>query len=83
MTEYRNVAVSITLSKELCVEVPEGTTEEDIIKKAKLEILTPDKLLQHTQHLLSAQGIRAPQLDFKGWTVDELEYVVGNHGKCD
>lgn len=73
---YRDVTVSITLSKNLCIEVPENATKEQIQEQAKIEIMTPDKIMKISEQLFRQFNIGVQGVDFKGWNVDELEYIV-------
>lgn len=74
---YKEVTVSISLSKTLCIEVPENFTEDQIKDQAKNEIMTPDKIMNISEQLFQQCGVGIQGVDFKGWYVDELEYIVG------
>lgn len=73
---YRDVTVSITLSKNLCIEVPENATDEQIQELAKQEIMTPDKIMKVSEQLFKQFGVGIQGIDFKGWVVDELEFIT-------
>lgn len=73
---YRDVTVSITLSKSLCIEVPENATKEQIQEQAKAEIMTPDKIMKISEQLFRQFNVGIQGVDFKGWHIDELEYIV-------
>ena len=71
---YKNVTVSISMSKSLCLEVPENASKEQIQEFAKQEIMTPDKIMNISEQVFFQMRIGG--IDFKGWNVDELEYIV-------
>lgn len=73
---YKNVTVSITLSKSLCIEVPENATDEQVQELAKQEIMTPDKIMKISEQLFKQMKIGVQGVDFKGWVVDELEFIT-------
>lgn len=73
---YKNVTVSITLSKSLCIEVPENATDEQVQELAKQEIMTPDKIMKISEQLFKQMKIGVQGVDFKGWFVDELEFIT-------
>lgn len=73
---YKNVTVSITLSKSLCIEVPENATNEQVQELAKQEIMTPDKIIKISEQLFKQMKIGVQGVDFKGWVVDELEFIT-------
>lgn len=73
---YKEVTVSITMSKSLCLEVPENATNEQIQERAKQEIMTPDTIMKISEQLFKQFNIGVQGVDFKGWNVDELEYIT-------
>ena len=42
---YQEVTVSISMSSSFMIEVPEGASHEDVIEKAKKEIILPSTSL--------------------------------------
>ena len=75
-TIYKEVTVSISMSKNFMVEVPEYATREELIDKAKEEIITPPQLIDIAKHLLKQLGVKVHGVEFEDWYVDELEYVA-------
>lgn len=73
---FKEVSVSISLSKTLCLEVPENATSEQIQEQAKQEIMTPDVIMKIAEQVFQQYRIGVQGIDFKGWNVDELEYIV-------
>lgn len=80
VSTFKEVTVSISMSKSVYLEVPEGITDEQLISKAKEDILTPDKIMPILVHILKQYGVRVDTHDVAGWDVDELEYVVEDGG---
>ena len=73
---FKEVSVSISLSKTLCLEVPENATSEQIQEQAKQEIMTPDTIMKIAEQVFQQYRIGVQGVDFKGWNVDELEFIV-------
>lgn len=76
VSNFREVTVSISMSKSVYLEVTDGMSKEQFIEKAKLDILTPDKALPLLASLLINGGIKVSHRDIADWNVDELEYIV-------
>lgn len=73
---YKEITVSISMSKSICLEVPENATKEEIVEQAKNVIMTPDKLIQTANQVFQQFRIGIHGADFNGWEVDELEYIT-------
>lgn len=73
---YKEITVSISMSKSICLEVPENATKEEIVEQAKNVIMTPDKLIQTANQVFQQFRIGIQGADFNGWEVDELEYIT-------
>lgn len=68
------VKAIVTMSRTLYIEVPEGSTNEEIIEKAKSEIKLPHNALNEARIALNKVGINIPKLDLNDWEVDNVEY---------
>lgn len=73
---YQEVTVSISMSSSFMIEVPEGASHEDIIEKAKKEIILPSTSLTIAKQVLKQLGIKVNGIDTNEWFVDEVEYVT-------
>lgn len=73
---YQEVTVSISMSSSFMIEVPEGASHEDIIEKAKKEIILPSTSLAIAKQVLKQLGIKVNGIDTNEWFVDEVEYVT-------
>lgn len=74
---YVEVTASITMSKSLCIEVPEGATREEVLELAKKEFITPDVGVKYLEGILNQVGVRVEDINLvKNWDIDELEYVT-------
>lgn len=77
LANYVEVTASITMSKSLCIEVPDGATKEEVLELAKKEFITPDSGINYLEGILNKVGIRVEDIDLiKNWNIDELEYVT-------
>lgn len=73
---YQEVTVSISMSSSFMIEVPEGASHENIIEKAKKEIILPSTSLTIAKQVLKQLGIKVNGIDTNEWFVDEVEYVT-------
>lgn len=73
---YQEVTVSISMSSSFMIEIPEGASHEDIIEKAKKEIILPSTSLAIAKQVLKQLGIKVNGIDTNEWFVDEVEYVT-------
>lgn len=77
VTNMVEVACSISMSRSLYLELPEGMTKEQLIERAKQEIILPHNAMAKVQLILNQLGIRLKEkLDLNDWNVDEVEYVT-------
>lgn len=72
----KEVKASITMSRTLYIEVLENSTEEQILEKAKQEIILPFDALQTANKVLKQMRVNIPKLDLIDWTIDDLNYKV-------
>lgn len=75
-TIFKEVTVSISMSKGVMIEVPEDATNEELIEKAKKEIVLPHQSMDVAKQVLKQLGIRVHGIELEDWYVDELEYVT-------
>ena len=73
---YQEVTVSISMSSSFMIEIPEGASHEDVIEKAKKEIILPSTSLAIAKQVLKQLGIKVNGIDTNEWFVDEVEYVT-------
>lgn len=77
ITNYVEVTASITMSKSLCIEVPEGATKEEVLEQAKGEFILPHQGILYLEDILAQVGVRVEDIgQVKDWNIDELEYVT-------
>lgn len=84
--EFREVSVSISMSKSVFLEVPNGMTKDQLIEKAKSEIFTPHHAIMLLSTMLNGGRGHVTQSDLADWFVDELEYIIDgfdNSGQGD
>ena len=73
---YQEVTVSISMSSSFMIEVPEGASHEDIIEKAKKEIILPSTSLTIAKQVLKQLEIKVNGIDTNEWFIDEVEYIT-------
>lgn len=76
MKKLVGVNASVTLQRTLYIEVDDN---EDVIEKAKKEIILPDEALFEASKILSMAKIRIPKLDLKDWNIIDENYTVINN----
>lgn len=73
---YQEVTVSISMSSSFMIEVPEGASHEDIIEKARREIVLPLTSLAIAKQAFKQLGIKVNGIDTNEWLIDEVEYIT-------
>lgn len=73
---YQEVTVSISMSSSFMIGVPEGASHEDIIEKAKREIVLPLTSLAIAKQAFKQLGIKVNGIDTNEWFIDEVEYIT-------
>lgn len=73
---YKEVTVSVNMSKDFLVEVTEDMNNEDIINKAKKEIMLPIEIINTCKNIFNNLGIKAANIDFKDWFTNEAEFII-------
>jgi hypothetical protein len=71
---YKNVRVTLSMSKECMIAVPDNATEEQIINKAKLEIILPNSFLQQIKNYAKMINVNFPCSDLDGWEINDVNY---------
>lgn len=75
-TKMIEVKATITMSRSLYIEVPAESTNEEIISKAKTEILIPQVALETANAALRKVGIVINGLDLKDWETNNIEFTI-------
>lgn len=70
------ITAKVTMNRTLYIEVPENTTEEEILKRAKKEIILPHNALILANTLLNKAGIRYNGLDLNDWEIEESNFKI-------
>lgn len=77
LTTYVEVTASVTMSKSLCIEIPEGATKEEVLELAKKEFIIPTTGIRYLEGILAQVGVTVQNInEIKNWDIDELEYVT-------
>lgn len=72
---YREVTVSVSMSKSFMVEIPEDASKEELLEKAKKEVMLPLEVIDTCKQAFKQLGIKVNGIDFNDWYTDEVEYV--------
>lgn len=70
------IKATVIMSRTLYIEVPEDSTENEILEKAQKEILLPHNALYMADNALKKTGLKVSGLDLKDWEVDKAEYNI-------
>ena len=73
MTKLVGIEATITMSRTLYIEMPEEATEEEILKKANEEIVSPINAMYMANSALRKLNINIDKLDLKDWEVTEYD----------
>lgn len=72
----KEVVCNITMSRSLFLEVNENTSDEELLNRAKEEILLPHNALSKVQQILNKVGLKLNGLDLNDWNVENCEYLA-------
>lgn len=72
----KEVVCNITMSRSLFLEVSENTSDEELLNRAKEEILLPHNALSKVQQILNKVGLKLNGLDLNDWNVENCEYLA-------
>ena len=73
MTKLVEIKATITMSRTLYIEVPDNATEDEILKKANEEIISPYNALRIADNALRRMNIKIDKLDLKDWEVTKYD----------
>lgn len=79
MSKFVNVTVSISLSTDFYLEVPDNATEAQIRELAEKQVILPHTYPTVLDNFLKTRmGIKVQGLDsmLKSWNIDEVEYII-------
>lgn len=70
------IKVKVTLERTLYLDLPDNSTEEDILKAAREEILLPITALDTAKQALKHFHVTIPKLDLKDWRMADYKHEV-------
>lgn len=70
------VKVTAVLSRTIYVEVPDDSSDEDIINKAKNEVVLPIQAIYTVDSELKKMRVKFPKLDLGDWSLDKDDYSI-------
>ena len=72
---YREVTVSVSMSKSFMVEIPEDASDEELLDKAKREVMLPSAVMDACRNVFRQLGVKVNGIDFNDWCTDEVEFI--------
>lgn len=66
----------VTLERTLYLDLPDTTSEVDILKAASDEIILPIDALNKANQVLQQFHINIPKLDLKDWKISDKKYEI-------
>ena len=72
---YREVTVSVSMSKSIMVEIPEDASDEELLEKAKREVMLPSAVMDACRKVFRQLGVKVNGIDFNDWCIDEVEFI--------
>ena len=72
----KGVKTVVTMEKTLYLDLPEDTSDENILKEAERETILPDEALMRASYALKSMHVNIPKLDLKDWQVTSLKQSV-------
>lgn len=72
---YREVTVSVSMSKNIMVEIPEDASDEELLDRAKHEVMLPLEMIDACKNVFRQLGVKVNGIDFNDWYTDEVEFI--------
>ena len=70
------IKTKVTLERTIYLDLPDNTSEEDIINKAKEEIIHPLNAFYTATQALKSLHVNIPKLDLSDWNSTDISYNI-------
>lgn len=70
------VKSKVVLERTLALDLPENTSDEDIIKEAEKEIISPIYALNQVRNILQRSRIDISKIDLQDWSLTDSKYEI-------
>lgn len=70
------IKTKVTLERTIYLDLPDDTSEEDIINKAKEEIVHPLNAFYTATQALKSLHVNIPKLDLSDWNSTDISYNI-------
>lgn len=70
------IKTKVTLERTIYLDLPDNTSEEDIINKAKEEIIHPLNAFYTANQALKSLHVNIPKLDLSDWSSTDISYNI-------
>lgn len=70
------IKAKVIMERTLYLDLPEDTSEEDILKEANKEIILPNVALDTAAQALQHLHINIPKLDLKDWKITDFKSEI-------
>lgn len=70
------IKTKVTLERTIYLDLPDDTSEEDIINKAKKEIIHPLNAFYTATQALKSLHVNIPKLDLSDWNATDISYNI-------
>lgn len=70
------IKTKVTLERTIYLDLPDDTSEEDIINKAKEEIINPLNAFYTANQALKSLHVNIPKLDLSDWNATDISYNI-------
>lgn len=70
------IKTKVTLERTLYLDLPDDTSEADILKEANKEVILPTNALYTASQALRNLQVNIPHLDLTDWNTTDINYEV-------
>ena len=70
------IKTKVTLERTIYLDLPDNASEEDIINKAKEEIIHPLNAFYTATQALKSLHVNIPKLDLSDWNSTDISYNI-------
>lgn len=72
----KGIKTKAILERTLYLDLPDDTSDEEVLKQAKSEIIPPIDAFYTAAQALKSLHINIPKLDLKDWSMSDIEYEI-------
>lgn len=70
------IKTKVEMERTLYLDLPDDSKEEDILKKAKEEVILPIDAVNIASRALNSMNVHIPKLDLRDWKLNDIKQEI-------